>query len=325
MEFTTNVNNTCYVVIGRPTDSTQVKIFKKCLETLKGKTVVCSINFLTEEFLSECKGLYNGLVYSDKNEVIPYKSFVYTYNEYWKFKRNRNVDHGYAVLNLYIRGIEWAIDHEFGNFVLVNFDTYFNDSKVFDFLESVPNVFTSGNNINWVLDESNIIDTWLMKIDLVGYEVLKYLVNYQIYLDYLNQNKLFEKMVYDEVKRKIDIINCKFLTKDDLSKYNIWIDQHRFLNVAKTPNNRLIGIFSSPSEYKEEYTIISETMTYNLGNLQGRTYFLDLGEYKPQNLKVVINDLEYFYKIDDNLLNNSSIEFTVSPNDTENFYYKYLK
>jgi hypothetical protein len=131
-------------------------------------------------------------------------------------------------------------------------------------------------------------------------------------------------MVYEEVKQKIDTINYKFLTKEDLSKYNIWIDQHRFLSVAKTPNNRLVGIFSAPPEHVEEYTVITETMTYNLGNLQGQVYFLDLGEYKPQNLKVIINDLEYQYNINDELLKDSFIEFTVSPDDTENFYHKYL-
>jgi hypothetical protein len=325
MEFTVKTNSTCYVVIGRPTDSTQVKIFKKCLETLQGKTVVCSVNYLTEEFLTECKGLYNGLVYSDKNEVIPYKSFVYMYDKYWKFERNRSIDHGYAVLSLYIRGINWAINQGFENFVLVNFDTYFNNPKIFDLLESTSNLFISGNNVNFLLDDYNIVDTWLMKVNLEGYEILKHLANSQTYLNYLNQNKLLERMVYDEIKQKIGIIDCEFFTKDDLSKYDIWIDQHRFLNVAKTSNNRLVGIFSSPSEYKEEYTIISETMVYNLGNLQGLKYFLDLGEYKPQNLKVIVNDLEYSYKIDDDLLNNSSIEFLVSSNDIENFYYRYLK
>jgi hypothetical protein len=325
MEFTVKTNSTCYVVIGRPTDSTQVKIFKKCLETLQGKTVVCSVNYLTEEFLTECKGLYNGLVYSDKNEVIPYKSFVYMYDKYWKFERNRSIDHGYAVLSLYIRGINWAINQGFENFVLVNFDTYFNNPKIFDLLESTSNLFISGNNVNFLLDDYNIVDTWLMKVNLEGYEILKHLANSQTYLNYLNQNKLLERMVYDEIKQKIGIIDCEFFTKDDLLKYDIWIDQHRFLNVAKTSNNRLVGIFSSPSEYKEEYTIISETMVYNLGNLQGLKYFLDLGEYKPQNLKVIVNDLEYSYKIDDDLLNNSSIEFLVSSNDIENFYYRYLK
>jgi len=325
MEFTVKTNSTCYVVIGRPTDSTQVKIFKKCLETLQGKTVVCSVNYLTEEFLTECKGLYNGLVYSDKNEVIPYKSFVYMYDKYWKFERNRSIDHGYAVLSLYIRGINWAINQGFENFVLVNFDTYFNNPKIFDLLESTSNLFISGNNVNFLLDDYNIVDTWLMKVNLEGYEILKHLANSQTYLNYLNQNKLLERMVYDEIKQKIGIIDCEFFTKDDLLKYDIWIDQHRFLNVAKTSNNRLVGIFSSPSEYKEEYTIISETMVYNLGNLQGLKYFLDLGEYKPQNLKVIVNDLEYSYKIDDDLLNNSSIEFLVSFNDIENFYYRYLK
>jgi hypothetical protein len=228
-------------------------------------------------------------------------------------------------LSLYIRGINWAINQGFENFVLVNFDTYFNNPKIFDLLESTPNLFISGNNVNFLLDDYNIVDTWLMKVNLEGYEILKHLANSQTYLKYLNQNKLLERMVYDEIKQKIGIIDCEFFTKDDLLKYDIWIDQHRFLNVAKTSNNRLVGIFSSPSEYKEEYTIISETMVYNLGNLQGLKYFLDLGEYKPQNLKVIVNDLEYSYKIDDDLLNNSSIEFLVSSNDIENFYYRYLK
>ena len=324
MEFTAQSNNTCYVVIGRPTNLTQVKIFKKCLETLKGKPVVCSVNYLTEEFLTECRGLYNGLVYSDRNEVIPYQSFVYLYNEYWKFEKNRNIDHGYAVLSLYIRGVSWAVDHGFSEFVLLNFDTYFNNPEVFDLLESTPNIFISGDNVNFSLDESNIIDTWLIKVDLKGYEILKHLSDYNVYLNYLGQNKLFERMVYEEVKQKIDTINYKFLTKEDLSKYNIWIDQHRFLSVVKTPNNRLVGIFSAPPEHVEEYTVITETMTYNLGNLQGQVYFLDLGEYKPQNLKVIINDLEYQYNINDELLKDSFIEFTVSPDNTENFYHKYL-
>lgn len=325
MESIVETNNTCYIVIGRPTDSTQIKIFKKCLETLQGKTVVCSVNYLTEEFLTECNGLYNGLVYSDKNEVIPYKSFIYLYSDYWKFEKNRDIDHGYAVLSLYIRGIHWAMDHRFTDYVLLNFDTYFNNPKIFNLLESTPNLFISGNNINFLLDDPNIIDTWLMKVDLKGYEILKYLANPNIYSDYLNQNKLFERMVYDEVKKKINTLDCKFFTKNDLFEYDIWIDQHRFLNIAKTSNNRLIVIFSSPSEYKEEYTIITENETYNLGNLQGQTYFLDLGEYKPQSLKVLINDLEYSYDVNDDLLSKSFIEFDVSPDDIGNFYHKYLQ
>jgi hypothetical protein len=131
-------------------------------------------------------------------------------------------------------------------------------------------------------------------------------------------------MVFDEVKQKINTIDCKFFTKEDLFKYDIYIDQHRFLSIAKNSNNRLVGIFIAPSEYKEEYTVITETEVYNLGNLQGQVYFLDLGEYKPQNLKVVINDLEYHYNVNDDLLKDSFIEFLVSPSDIENFYYRYL-
>jgi len=119
------MKQSCYVVIGRPTNSTQITLFKNCLESLQGNPIVCSTNYLNPEFINECSGLYNGLVYSDYNPLcsVNYSEYISTSNFY--YERAGNTDHGFAVLNLYWNGIQWGLSHGYTDFVLVNFDTFF--------------------------------------------------------------------------------------------------------------------------------------------------------------------------------------------------------
>jgi len=299
------MKQSCYVVIGRPTNPTQITLFKNCLESLQGNPIVCSTNYINPDFINECSGLFNGLVYSDYNPLCPvyYSEYISTSNFY--YEKVGDIDHGFAVLNLYWNGIQWGLSQGYTDFVLVNFDTFFYGKEFLNKMNQHENFFITNGN--------TFAETWLMKINLEGINLLERLLDVNVYNSKLAEGKRLEGMVYELLSQGRWIKNYTEFPREQLTECDIHIDLYKHLDAVKY-NDKLLVVINSPvfthlGTYKEEYIIITEDNSYELGNVYGQWRLLDLGEFKPQNIKMIINGVEYNVFVDEEYVKNSTIRF----------------
>lgn len=299
------MKQSCYVIVGRPENSTQTTLFKNCLESLQGNTIVCSTNYLNPDFISECSHLYNGLVYSDYNPLCKLHSTEYISTSNFYYERSNHHDHGFAVLNLYWSGIQWGLAHGFTDFVLVNFDTFFYGKDFLSKINQYENFFITDGHSN--------CETWLMKINLEGVKLLERLLDINVYHNKLAEGKRLEGMVYELISQGRWINNYTEFPREQLTECDVHIDLYKRLD-AVIYEGKLMVVINSPifthtEIYKEEYTLITENHTYEFGNLYGQWRLLDLGEFRPQNIKMVINGVEYNVFVDEEYVKNSTITF----------------
>jgi len=302
----------------------KINVLIENIEILKNlglDVLVISPIILPETVIKKCDYVF----FTKENPILvwPQRAFTFWKTVYYHGKfvmMHRNVaDYGWAALNQIKRLTEIAINHEYDIFYHLIYDVEIDDVIINEIKSNDTNFIHP--RINPRIDPNNVDDFWETTLHFMGFDkqIMTEVLNLITFENYTNGNGFAEGQALMWTK-KLPIKIKKEPVKD---KIYYW-ENHDFFDYSKTQNYKLFI-----SKHDECETIKENPPTIEMMDSRVRLFFYDVKT--PENIKIICDDIEYNYHIDNNTfitLNNDSTKvktLQINNEDYSDIYQKIIR